>query len=315
MNSLLKKKIFQDKNINKELIGKLLFKKENGTLNSSLKERKTNELSLMESMEKKFQMNVVIREYQSILNKNKKQKNKFTKSQDNKYQKDLLNNELSYRNFSLKKINIKPKNKESLKPLSSKIIARSKDYRAKFLDFSFISSKDKITHKRNFSSLANNYVKYLKNKKRSTSCNFYKKKQLKFDKIRSKSSLCYYSSDLIFPSKSKKRNLDNSPKEAFRDYDNVIDYKEVLKKLTNEYKFYPANYLEEHKNLEPTKYKFIFDNFNNKFSLFGKYEKIVEDVNDVKTNRKHFVQYHRVKPSMKLIKNIIKKREKNNSCK
>ena len=47
------------------------------------------------------------------------------------------------------------------------------------------------------------------------------------------------------------------------------DYKSNFKRLKRETGFYPYNYLEEHKKIEPDAFKFIVNNFNSKFSLFG----------------------------------------------
>jgi len=48
------------------------------------------------------------------------------------------------------------------------------------------------------------------------------------------------------------------------------EYKKYYKKLKKEYNFYPYNYLEEHKDIDPEAFKFMVNNFNSNFSLFGK---------------------------------------------
>ena len=72
MSSLLQKKFFQKKTNNRELIGKLLLGEEYGKSNSNLKERKINQLPLMETLDRKIQFLAIMKKYQSIINKNQK---------------------------------------------------------------------------------------------------------------------------------------------------------------------------------------------------------------------------------------------------
>ena len=56
-------------------------------------------------------------------------------------------------------------------------------------------------------------------------------------------------------------------KDPFHKVQNV--YKKYYKRLKKENNFYPYNYLEEHKNIDPEAFKFMVNNFNSNFSLFG----------------------------------------------
>ena len=90
---------------------------------------------------------------------------------------------------------------------------------------------------------------------------------------------------------------------------NQNEYKKNMKKLQKKYGFYPYNYLEEHKNIDPDTFKFMVDNFNTKFSLFGK-EKIVND--GYKNNHKKIFFSKNEKPIERFLKRIkrIESKEK-----
>ena len=312
MDSLLQKNFSPKKNNNKRLIGRLLLKEEYGKSKSILKDRKIDLLMLMETVERRFRFLEIMKKYHSLINKNKKPRENFIKFQENQYQKDLINDESISQNFLLTKLNTKSKSKENLKTLSSYISKTTKNFRKKNVKYCYNSSNDNIKYKRNFSFLTHDYFKNTNNKNRNSSNNFDYKKQIDFNKIRSKSSLSYYTTNMVFPSKIKNNNSDNSNADIFKNYDNDVKYEKIFKKLTKKYKFYPASYLEEHKNLEPSKYKFIFGNFNNKFSLLGKYDRLTVGVNDIPIYDKN-IKYHIIKPSTRLIRDISRKRKKNNS--
>ena len=86
------------------------------------------------------------------------------------------------------------------------------------------------------------------------------------------------------------------------------EYQKNFKRLQKEYSFYPYNYLEEHKNLEPEAFKFMVNNFNSAFSLFGtnyisKSNKTIFKTRNSKINQKN-------KPSQIYIERIKKFKSK-----
>ena len=91
-------------------------------------------------------------------------------------------------------------------------------------------------------------------------------------------------------------------------------YKNIFNQLQKEYGFYPYNYLEEHKDIDSNAFKFMVDNFNSKFSLFGN-DKIIND--GYRTNYKKKLIFKIEKPSYAFIKRIkrIESKEKMNKIK
>lgn len=88
-------------------------------------------------------------------------------------------------------------------------------------------------------------------------------------------------------------------KDPFKKEENF--YKKNLKRLIREYGFYPYNYLEEHKSIDPDAFKFIVNNFNSKFSLFGnaeipmnKSKSVNKKINFPQTNKYSFNYIKRI---------------------
>ena len=125
-----------------------------------------------------------------------------------------------------------------------------------------------------------------------------------------------YNSEIIKNKNKKKKdsyeNYDNDEngdieKDPFKEIKSKFEYGKIMEKLKEKYKFYPYSYLEEHKNIELNKFKFMIDNFNTKFSLFGK-NNILN--NDSKKYRKKIDFHGNNKPSLKIIEKIIRNKKK-----
>ena len=95
-------------------------------------------------------------------------------------------------------------------------------------------------------------------------------------------------------------------KDPFKQIEN--EYNNNFKRLKKEYSFYPYNYLEEHKSIDPEAFRFMVNNFNTKFSLFGNAQTLN---NRYKTFYKKSDYSQKNKPSQNYIKRInrIKSKE------
>ena len=99
-------------------------------------------------------------------------------------------------------------------------------------------------------------------------------------------------------------------KDPFKEIRNKFDYSKIMENLKEKYKFYPFSYLEEHKNIDPNKFRFMIDNFNSKFSLFGKNNNILNSVN--KKFRKKIVFLNNNRASEKIMAKILRNKNKEN---
>ena len=100
---------------------------------------------------------------------------------------------------------------------------------------------------------------------------------------------------------------ENIEKDPFKEIKSKFEYGKIIEKLKEKYKFYPYSYLEEHKNIDKDKFKFMIDNFNTKFSLFGK-NNIFN--NESKKYSKKINFHGNNKPSLKIIEKIISNKNK-----
>ena len=111
----------------------------------------------------------------------------------------------------------------------------------------------------------------------------------------------------IFESNDDNDENGEAEKDPFKEIKSKFEYGKIIEKLKEKYKFYPYSSLEEHKNIEPKKFKFMIDNFNTKFSLFGN-NNILN--NEKKKYRKKIDFHGNNKPSTKIIEKIIRNKNK-----
>ena len=166
----------------------------------------------------------------------------------------------------------------------------------------------------NFTNSINLRMNILKKKEKENKM----KKYLYLNELKDKiiKNDIYYNSEKInnkndkgsFDSYISKNDLEESiEKDPFKEIKNKFEYGKIMEKLKEKYKFYPYSYLEEHKNIDKNKYKFMIDNFNTKFSLFGK-NNILN--NESKKYSKKINYHGNNKPSLKIIEKIISNKNK-----
>ena len=300
-------------------------------------------LSMVNSFEKSFHFVTIFKEYEKALKKNKSEVSSFLSNSKNKsdyknISRNIKLNQLNKSRFIYRK-GFYTSKKRLNKSASEKIkINNDKEKMSKSLLFEkFPSLEDEMYNldrkyknhdiiKHNINSVDKKIIKISKdinkidfrkniNLRMKILKNNEKNKLLK-NKILKKIYIRLGDKEynnIKNMMEQREYNIEvKNDKDPFKKNQN--EYKKNLKKLTKEYGFYPYNYLEEHKNIDPETFKFMVDNFNTKFSLFGN-EKIVND--GYKTNNKKIVISKNEKPIHEFIKRIkrIESKEKINKIK
>lgn len=216
----------------------------------------------------------------------------------------MMGKTLSYDSFPLFKGKLYSKNKNSFPFLIHS--QKNKDIKMKTKNKKVICFPINNDNP-NFTDSINLRMEILKkNEKQNKTKKYLYLKELR-DKIKKK--IINYDSDKNF--KNEKESFESrddeeevKEKDPFKDIKSKFEYRKIMETLKEKYKFYPYNYLEEHKNIDPHKFKFMIDNFNTKFSLFGK-NKILN--NESKKYCKKIVFHGGYKPSLKIIEKIKNK--------
>lgn len=300
-----------DEKLNYEKVGKILLKEEYGKSSPSILDRQFGLLSVMENFEKKFQFNAILKTYRNSVKRHNKlilsdskpnpkkkfglpkylifQKTSLFKFKPNLRNSSALklysaNDEPKNNNTSQKKL-IKSLSQEDLPLFNESLFHKDKSY-GSFL----INSDRKIRNQRqdkklffpldikqsqsNFTKSINFSMKMIKeNEEKKYNKYKYSRKEpdnefIKFEKNKERKYIC--------GDEDIEENAD-AEIDPFRDSKNCLNYKKIMRSLKKKYKFYPYEYLEEHKNIEPNMFKFIVNNYYTKFSLFGKYNDILDD--------------------------------------
>ena len=296
-----------DEKLNYEKVGKILLKEEYGKSNPTIMDRQFKLLSVMENFEKNFQIASILKAYRNTVKKHNKLI--LSDSKPNHKKTFQLPNYLILKKSSDKKPNlgsssslkinpggeIKKNNnnpqKKLIKSLSQEVLPilnESLFPKDKSFTSSLVNSDRKIKTQRqekklffpldikqsqpNFTKSINFTMKMIKEneEKKYNKYKFIHKEPdnefLKYEKNKK--------SKYIYSDKEENEDAETDP---FRDTKNCLDYNKIIRSLKKKYKFYPYEYLEEHKNIEPNMFKFIVKNYYTKFSLFGKYNGILDD--------------------------------------
>lgn len=300
-----------DEKLNYEKVGKILLKEEYGKSNPEFMDRQFSLLSVMENFEKKFQFNAILKTYRNSVKKHNKLILSDSKSNHKKsfmlpnyliLKKNSYKFKPNLRSLSTLKINsdkdeiknnIINNQKKLIKSFSQEDLPKiNKNFSSKDKSFGslLINSDRKIITQRqekksffpldikqsqsNFTKSINFTMKMLKeNEEKKYNKNKYIHKEqdnefLKYENNK-KSKYIYDDGDI--------EENEDAETDPFRDSKNCLDYNKIMRSLKKKYKFYPYEYLEEHKNIEPNMFKFIVKNYYTKFSLFGKYNNILDD--------------------------------------
>jgi len=302
-----------DEKLNYEKVGKILLKEEYGKSNPIIMERQFRLLSVMENFEKQFQFNAILKTYRNsvkkpnklILNDSKLNQQKTLKLPNYLIlKKNPFKLKSNLRSSSTLKLNsgsdeIKNNNNNTqmklIKSLSQEdlpIFNESLSRKDKSFGSFLINSDRKIKTQRqekklffpfdikqsqsNFTKSINFTMKMLKENEEKKHSKYNKNKYIhkepdnEFLKYEKNKKSKYTYDDII-------EENEDAVTDPFRDTKNRFDYNKIMGSLKKKYKFYPYEYLEEHKNIDPYMFKFIVNNYYTKFSLFGKYNNILED--------------------------------------
>ena len=329
MKDILKK---HEEKLNYVKVGKMLLKDEYNKTNQKLKGKPLTFSSEMKSFDKKFEYSSIIKAFEENFHIKKKRN------------MSGINNKSVFKTNKLLLTRVKP-TKSSYKRNVSAIISNSKirnnnNKTGKTLSQdSFLSFFYRTFQKKEFPSLINSlknkdikkdnrklillpYNKEQVNFSRSINLRMkYLKNNEKLNKLKRYLSITAYkeisntnkeiNDERKFFDSQDNKEEDNIEIDPFQDMkNNNFEYGKIMKNLKQQYNFYPYNYLEDHKYIEPHKFKFMVDNFNSKFSLFGKNINISED--DIPSLKKSKKIYRNIiyKPSIKYMKKLKKSKSK-----
>ena len=330
---------WHEERFNKEKIGKILLKDEYGKGRPEIKEKEYQILSVMETFQRKFEYKTILKAFDNLMNKKHRlalqdseshvknglhfDKRKFTpirknrshsaaklfnvnysKIKSNKKQKSFSKT-LSYESFPWIKKNILPIT-EKIKKIDRKIISVPPNFNNVNFTQSINLRMDLLKKcekeyllKKNASYLTlnpTNKSNYNKIIHKGRNKNYYNRKEEE--------------DEFEINNESKNNEIENNiycEKDPFKEIKNSFEYGKVMKKLRETYLFYPYSYLEEHKNIDPDKFKFMIDNFNSKFSLFGRERNLMED-KERNYKKKLKLNFYN-KPSSKIMKRIIRNKQ------
>ena len=332
--------------VNCDKVGKVLLKDEYGKTGPEIIEKQYALLSVMETFERRFQYKSIVKAYE-ISKNNKKHKlilSQLESKRNNKISFEpnkLLLTKIKYtpisnnrNNSAIKlfnKINfydIQNKNKNNInyttklgKTLSQDnlFIFKDKTFQKNFIPFIINSHKNKDIKNKTKNKRIIRFPSNNKQVNFTNSINLrmdFLKKNEKENKLKKYFSLKDYNDKYSTNNKEgKSLNSKDSPeeedieKDPFKEIKNNFEYGKIIEQLKDKYKFYPYSYLEEHKDIEPNKFKFMVNNFNTKFSLFGKYNNILDDEKTCKKSHKKINYNINFKPSTKIMEKIIKKQK------
>ena len=328
-------KVHEDK-LNYEKVGKILLKEEYGKTGPDIEEKKYQLLSVMENFEKKFEYKSILKAFETSMNKKNKliltgyesrykhnisvEPNKLllTKIKSIRKRRSSSSIKLISQNLNLKNKNKINKTKKFGKNLSYNIfpLYKEKTFFKKNNYFPFIIKSPKNDDKKN----------KIKDKKvicfplNCDKVDFTNSINLRMDIIKKKEkekkmkknlSNRNFGENYSIKKNNSEKNEENNEEienDPFKEIKNHFEYGKIMKKLKEKYQFYPYTYLEEHKNIDPDKFKFMIDNFNSKFSLFGK-NKILKEKTRKYYKKLNFNSNY-LKPSVRVIENIIKHHKK-----
>ena len=298
-----------DEKLNYEKVGKILLKEEYGKSNPIIMDRQFKLLSVMENFEKNVQIASILKSYRNSVKKHNKlilsdskpnHKKTFElpnylilkkipyKLKPNLGSSNSLKinpgGEIKNNNNNIQKKLIKSLSQEVLPILNESLFLKDKSFTS-----SLVNSDRKIKTQRqekklffplnikqtqsNFTKSINFTMKMIKEseeKKYNKYKYIHKEPDNEFLKYEKNKKSKYIYDDI-----DKEENED-AETDPFRDTKNCLDYNKIMRSLKKKYKFYPYEYLEEHKNIEPNMFKFIVNNYYTKFSLFGKYNNILD---------------------------------------
>ena len=334
MKDLFNQKRHEER-LNGAKVGKVLLKDEYGKTGPEIIEKEYQLLSVMETFERKFEYKAILKAFETTLNrKNGIILSGFESNRQNNISdipnKILLTKIPKQRSASAIKIynnNIKNNKKMNITKKMRKTISydnfpifKGKSYYEKknIFPFLFYSNKNKDLQ------IKNKNQKVIRFPSNNDNINFTNSINLRMDIIKKNEKENKKKKYLFLKSldnnEKKEINNDNGNdsyddgeeninKDPFKEIRNKFDYSKMMENLKEKYKFYPFNYLEEHKNIEPKKFRFMIDNFNSKFSLFGN-NNILNNVN--KKFRKKIVFLNGCRPSEKIMAKILRNKNKEN---
>ena len=337
-----------EERLNGAKVGKVLLKDEYGKTGPEIIEKQYQLLSLMETFERRFEYRSIVKAFETTMyQKNRFILSGIESNRKNNIldEPKLLLTKIKYKPFqkersvSALKLYNKNANKHNnkIKLNRSKKIIKTLSYD----NFPIFKRKSFNQNKNIFPFLFHSPInKELKTKKNSTNkvqkvicfpsncnnANFTNSINLRMEILKKNEKdnkmKKYISLKNLFDNNKELNNndkyKDNSDfigeereieKDPFKDIRNKFEYSKMMENLKEQYKFYPYSYLEEHKNIEPKKFKFMIDNFNSKFSLFGNNNILNEQL---KKFRKKINFNGNYKPSVKIMEKILKNKEKEN---
>lgn len=329
-----------EERLNYAKVGKVLLKDEYGKSGPEIKEKQFQLLSLMENFERKFEYQSIVKAFETAMNR----KNRYILSGNQTKRKNNILDEPKLLLTKLRNKPISQKRSISAIKLynkNSKIINNKSKVNPKknmintLLYDNFFNFKDKSFNKNKnifpfqFHTKKKN-KKYKKSQKvicfpsNCENANFTNSINLRIEILKKNEKenrmKKYLSLKNLFNNKKEENNKEQDKdkensseeeeieveKDPFKEIRSKFEYSKIMENLKEKYKFYPYSYLEEHKNIEPKKFKFMIDNFNSKFSLFGK-NKILND--EFKKYKKKINFNANIKPSVKIMEKIIKNKD------
>ena len=340
MKDLFNQKRHDDR-LNCAKVGKVLLKDEYGKTGPEIIEKEYQLLSVMETFERKFEYKSILKAFETTLNQknhlilsgfdSNRQHNisdvptkllltKIPKQRSASALKVYSNNLNDIKNN--KKINITKKMRKTLSYDNFPIFNGKTYYEKKnIFPFLFHSNKNKDCRTKNKNQ------KVIRFPSNNDNINFTNSINLRMDilkKNEKENRIKKYLFLKNLDNNGKKEIINNNDndsyinndddeeidKDPFKEIRNKFDYSKIMENLKEKYKFYPFSYLEEHKNIEPNKFRFMIDNFNSKFSLFGKNNNILSNIN--KKFCKKIVFHNNYKPSEKIMAKILRNKNKEN---
>ena len=336
-----------EERLNGAKVGKVLLKDEYGKFGPEIIEKQFQLLSLMETFERRFEYKSIVKAFETTMNqKNRfilsgfesKRKNNIldepkillTKLKYKPIKKQRSVSALKLYSKNAHKINNKIRlntSKKMIKTLSydnfpifnGKPIYQNKN----IFPFLFHSQKNKdLKLGKNNINRGQKVINFPSN---CNNANFTDSINLRMEILKKKEKVNkmkkYLSLKQLFDNNKEKNNNNKNidkvgfsedeeievEKDPFKEIRTKFEYSKMMENLKEQYKFYPYSYLEEHKNIEPKKFKFMIDNFNSKFSLFGN-NNILND--QFKKFRKKINFNANYKPSIKIMEKILRNKEK-----
>ena len=326
-----------EERLNYAKVGKVLLKDEYGKTGPEIVEKQYQLLSAMETFERRFEYRSILKAFETSMNK----KNRLILSgHDSKYKSNnshgpnkLLLTKLKFKpipkhrsssavklfsqNLNIKNKNKINKTKKIGKNFSYNIfpLFKGKTFYKKNNNFPYLFDSPKNVNK-NYQVRDKKVIRFPSN---SDNADFTHSINLRMDIIKKHEkenrmkkilSKNLFGDNYNIKNNNKENNEEENEeieKSPFKEIRNNFEYGKIMEDLKEKYLFYPYTYLEEHKNIDPDKFKFMIDNFNSKFSLFGK-NKILNE-----KTRKYYKKLtfnNNLRPSVKIIEKIKKKKKK-----